>query len=179
MTSERHKNPMHSSFSLLCAARTTCWFISYNYPVQQCWVDNNEDVKSVCKHSVPLPVTPNKDISGTSQKSDHTHLQIQGHCGKGRRIMSEHTYSPAEGQSHGDTVTPAAMCMMSIEKHTEVCMHTHTWSWGCIEGSNTKINTAAKLGDNGWLVQEEQTQWAAAYTHSVCLSPFVGTSPWV
>lgn len=37
-------------------------------------VDNNEKSKTVCTHTLLLPVTPNTDISGTSQRDVHIHF---------------------------------------------------------------------------------------------------------
>ena len=113
---------MHSSFSLLCAAKLHAGSFPTTIPFNSAGLItmrmSSQYANTLCLF--PLPQT--KTSLGLLRKA--THLQTQGHRGKSRRIMSEHTYSPAEGQSHGDTVTPAAMCM-SIEKHTEVCMHTH------------------------------------------------------
>lgn len=66
-------------------------FLTGNNPFHQCGVDNNEESKSVCKHTVLLPVTPNRDISGTSQKDSHTHIQKHTVPMKNRRMVSKHT----------------------------------------------------------------------------------------
>lgn len=95
-------------------------FLLGNNPSHQCSVDNNEESEAARTLAVLLPVTPNTEVSGTSQRHGRTHLQT--HSKKQADHVSAHWHCPEGGRSR--THTPAATCTRS-HRPAVVCTPRH------------------------------------------------------
>ncbi len=77
---------------------------------------------------------------------------------KNRRIISKHTDTVLQGDKVAETQTHLPQCVHE-DSHTATAIHRCTHTKPRVDGGiKQKINTAAKLRDNGRLVQEAHTQ---------------------
>lgn len=104
---------MSSSFTLACAVRTKRRFISYwaTTPFTSVGVDNNEESKPVCTRTVLLPITPNTDVSGTSQKDGRTHLQTHSLNDKRKGVLCLNTLTQSCRRTKSQRRRPVATCL--------------------------------------------------------------------
>lgn len=154
---------------IFCQNQTLVHFLRDNDPFYQS--------KSVWTHCASSSYPKQRHLWYFSERRSHIckHTVTM----KNRRIMSKHKGRVLHKGNIVEIQTLQQPCALEITP-TAWCMYTSMWTHRALGRwrIKQKINTAAKLGDNGRLVQEEQTVNSCIHTPTVCLGLFVGTSRW-